>query len=410
MFILAGLAALLIVFLWAERLSVERRLCALKLRAAVTGTRGKSSVTRLLHAALRESGVRTIGKTTGSAALVLLPDGSERELPRFGPPSILEHKSVLRLAGRVKAEALVSEMMSIRPECLRVESRKLVRPAVLVITNVRVDHREEQGRTREAVARSLAEAIPPGGTVIVPDEDFFPVFAERAAEAGARLIRVPAEADATSSGASKNPTVEFDQNVRLALAAAERLGVSREAALKGMAGGRPDPGGLRFFRVGAGEPPRPWLFVSAFAANEPESSMMALNLARKAAPFPGGAKAAVLNLRDDRGDRTLQWLAAARDGFFREFDAVALVGSRAVSALRRQARVLENSQETGATKFAVVSATSPEAVTASMIAAPGFERGGVLVGLGNMGGLGRRLAEHWERMAARPGRMEQSRA
>ena len=402
-----GLLLMLGLFFVVERLSVERRLRFLKLRVAVTGTRGKSSVTRLVAAALRQSGLNVLAKTTGSAAMVLWPDGTERELQRSGPPTILEHKSILRLARRLEAEALVSEMMSIRPECLRVEAQKLLKPQVLLITNVRLDHREELGLTREAVARSLAAGIPPGGAVLVSDDDFFPVFAERAAEVGAKVVRVPAGAiEPPLGGAAFSPT-EFEENIRLALAAADFLGVPRAAALRGMANRQPDPGGLRIYRAKIGSPPAPWILASAFAANEPQSSRMALERIRNVVPFPRGALAAVLNLRDDRGDRTLQWLTAIQDDFFREFEAVALVGSRAVSALRRKTRRLENGRRSRGTRFSVLTENSPEAVTAALASAPGFERGGVLVGLGNMGGLGRRLVDYWERIGER---LEQSRA
>ena len=69
---------------------------------------------------------------------------------------------VLALAGRLRVEALVTEMMSIGPECLAAESKKIIRPELLVVTNVRLDHEEEMGRTKEAVAASLAAAVPPG--------------------------------------------------------------------------------------------------------------------------------------------------------------------------------------------------------------------------------------------------------
>ncbi|MCK7480234.1 MAG: hypothetical protein M0C28_25450 [Candidatus Moduliflexus flocculans] len=68
------------------------------LRIGVTGTRGKSSVTRLIAAALRGSGRRTLAKTTGSRPMLILPDGTEREIPRPGPATILEQKRLLRIA------------------------------------------------------------------------------------------------------------------------------------------------------------------------------------------------------------------------------------------------------------------------------------------------------------------------
>ncbi|NLA53820.1 MAG: hypothetical protein GX858_05635 [Clostridiales bacterium] len=48
------------------------------LRILVNGTRGKTSVTRLVASALNEAGLMTYAKTTGSDAKWIMPDGSEK--------------------------------------------------------------------------------------------------------------------------------------------------------------------------------------------------------------------------------------------------------------------------------------------------------------------------------------------
>ena len=48
-----------------------RSLSHIPLRIHVNGTRGKSSVTRLVAAGLREGGLRTFAKTTGTATSVI---------------------------------------------------------------------------------------------------------------------------------------------------------------------------------------------------------------------------------------------------------------------------------------------------------------------------------------------------
>ncbi|MFP3354378.1 poly-gamma-glutamate synthase PgsB, partial [Pseudoalteromonas sp. SIMBA_153] len=50
-------------------------------RVHVNGTRGKTSVTRLIAAGLRSGGKRICAKTTGSAAAITDPDG--REFPIY---------------------------------------------------------------------------------------------------------------------------------------------------------------------------------------------------------------------------------------------------------------------------------------------------------------------------------------
>ncbi|HEX2694365.1 MAG TPA: Mur ligase family protein, partial [Acidobacteriota bacterium] len=165
-FVAAAGAAAFLLFLAVERLVLDARLKRIPVRVGVTGTRGKSSVTRLVAGALRESGTRVLAKTTGSRAVLILPDGSEREIKRRGLPTVLEQKRVVRLAARLGARALVTEMMSVREECLSVESRLLIRPNVLVVTNVRLDHVDLMGETRDEIAAGLASAFPRNGIVV----------------------------------------------------------------------------------------------------------------------------------------------------------------------------------------------------------------------------------------------------
>ncbi|MCL4278741.1 MAG: poly-gamma-glutamate synthase PgsB, partial [Ignavibacteriaceae bacterium] len=44
----------------------QKRIHSIPIRVHINGTRGKSSVTRLIGAALRESGIKTITKVTGT--------------------------------------------------------------------------------------------------------------------------------------------------------------------------------------------------------------------------------------------------------------------------------------------------------------------------------------------------------
>lgn len=403
MTVITVLLAVPLFYFLMERLGIDRRLRRLRVRVAVTGTRGKSSVTRLVAAALREAGLCVLAKTTGSAAMVILPDGTEREILRPGPASILEDKALLRLARRHRGQAIVCEMMSISPECLRVESRRLLKPQTLLITNVRLDHRDEQGRTREEIARSLAEAIGPGCTVFVPETDSFPVFDERARAAKARVVRVsdsdghPLQEDGQVSRA------EFAENIHLALAATDCLGIPRPVALRGMSKAKPDRGHLWAVRATVGAPPATWTLVSAFAANDPESTRRTLDKLGEVFSFSGATLRAILNLRDDRADRTRQWLDALADGFFKDFECLALVGSAAVPALRRKVGSIR--EKAGLSiGLLVLPQKSPRDITGIVASAPGqraISGPGFIIGLGNMGGLGLCLKEYWEGLGAR---------
>ena len=82
--IIAG-SGLLLAAGAVEKQLHRRNLRAIPIRVMVNGTRGKTSVTRLIAAILREAGVRTWAKTTGSQAAWILPDGSEREYRKRRP-------------------------------------------------------------------------------------------------------------------------------------------------------------------------------------------------------------------------------------------------------------------------------------------------------------------------------------
>jgi hypothetical protein len=64
-------AAVLLLLGVVERLRHRRRLAAIPLRVNVNGSRGKSTVTRLLVGILAASGRRAVGKTTGTTARVI---------------------------------------------------------------------------------------------------------------------------------------------------------------------------------------------------------------------------------------------------------------------------------------------------------------------------------------------------
>lgn len=390
-FFIAGAgAAVFLLFLAVERLVLDACLKRIPVRIAVTGTRGKSSVTRLVAAALRESGTRVLAKTTGSRAVLILPDGSEREIRRPGPPTVLEQKRVVQLAARLGARALVTEMMSVREECLSTESKLLIRPNVLVVTNVRFDHIDLMGETREKIAACMASAFPRKGIVIVPEEEALPVFIELAAKLGTKLILFrknrtnPADRQTGLAGISA-------KNAGLAAEVARVIGVDEAAARRGMSGARPDFGSLRAWDAPGGGAGRALTFVNSFAANDPDSTREVLSGILTDPNFSGRTLIGLLNLRWDRGDRTLQWSRAFEDGAFDMFGRVALIGGQARAFVRRMRRTPAGRDG----RFLVLGERSPEQVFRRLAAVASGPA--LVVGIGNIGGPGVAIVEHWER-------------
>ena len=381
-------AALLVIYLLVERFILSRRSRSIPLRICVTGTRGKSSVTRLIAASLREAGFAVLARTTGSKPVVIFPDGEEKEIKRRGAPSILEGKNILKKGAEIQAQALVLELMSIHPECGYYESVQMFKPHILVITNVRLDHLAQTGTSKEDVARGFASSIPETGSVFIPQEEFFPVFKEVAERMSSTIIQIPG-GSFTEYLQSKNnlPSFELEENIRLSLAVTEFLGIDKKVALQGMMKAKPDFGSLKTWTVDLGSPPRCWHLVSCFAANDPESTRLALSRLLEKKFFNRKEIIGLLNLRRDRGDRTLQWLKTLKEEAFPEIRKFFLIGTHA-HALKSKLKL------PGKAELFVSKPRGPQKIMAEI--AEKVNADAVLIGMGNMEGAGKELVEYWE--------------
>ena len=157
----------------------QRRLKQIPIRIHVNGTRGKSTTTRLIAGILRHAGYRVIAKTTGTAARLILEDGTEVPIQRKRTPSIAEQIKIVAEAARRGADVLVIECMAINPEMQWVSEQRILQSTIGVITNVREDHLDEMGATRKDVASVLALAIPKQARLVVGEEEFFEFFQEK---------------------------------------------------------------------------------------------------------------------------------------------------------------------------------------------------------------------------------------
>lgn len=393
-------AGLVLGYLAVERVRVDRHRDAIPLRVAVTGTRGKSTVTRLLAAVLREDGRPVIARTTGSEAMLILPDGEEQPVRRRGRPSIMEQKRFVELGARHGVDVAVAEVMSIHAENHRVETERLIRPHVVLITNVRVDHTAAVGYTRESAADVLALDIPAGARVFIPAAECLPAFRERAARVGATLVEVAPD----DAGSPADPGLDWPENLQLVRAAATWLGVADQAIGAGIRSARHDIGALRVWRYRPPGSPAGCLLVNAFAANDPDSTMRVLDRvldaigSADATTATGDAAGArprrcrgLLSLRADREDRSAQWLDALDAGLIDRFSSLHVCGRHA-TALRWRLR-----GHRPAAEVHVVRETRPGPILDAVLRGSGA--GDLVFGFGNIGGLGAELVAHWTRHA-----------
>ena len=268
-----------------------RRLARVPVRIHVAGTRGKTSVARLVGAGLAQGGRRVLVRTTGTEPQLIYPDGVEERWPRLGPTSISEIGRLVRIAAEVEADTLVLESMAIEPEYLWASERYLVRATHLVVTNLRPDHEEVFRLPDEDMETAAGTLVPRGGQVFLTPESDCPALRTACAASGCTATMVT------------NPEGEpLEINRQLALAVCRDLGVAEAVALAGMETARPDSGAFAVFTVG--QPQAAWRLVSAFACNDPVS------LERLWRAHPHGPDPVVLlNARADRPLRTQAFLA-----------------------------------------------------------------------------------------------------
>lgn len=377
-----------LIYLLVERALLAQRINQIPLRICVTGTRGKSSVVRLIAACLKDSRMLVFAKTTGSKPCLIFPDGNETEIRRRGHPTILEGKKVLKKASQTGVHAVVLEMMSIRPESLHTEIIQMMKPHILVITNVRADHVDEIGKSKEEIARCFASAIPEKSTVFIPEEEFYPVFQRKAEKAGTKLLLVPPGLSIGDDKLEENfPACEFEQNFRLALAVVEFLGKDRDKAYRAAVRAAPDFGGLKIWKAKKDSSVTGWHFVSVFAANDPETTKDVLVKLEKRGLFKGKKRIGLLNMRKDRGGRTMQWFDALQEEEAFTFDRLVFVGEHALAMKGKLQRRIKP-------EITALKGKKPEDLIAQIVSLEKDEA--VVFGMGNMGGIGRSLVDYWE--------------
>ena len=297
-----------------------RNVNLIPIRIHVNGTRGKSSVTRLIAAGLRAGGIRTLAKTTGTIPRLILPDGRESSIIRLFGANIIEQKYVFRYAASLKPQAIVVECMAVNPIFQWITERKFVKSTVSVITNVRLDHLDLMGSTIQSVARSLANTIPHHGICFTSEEKEYPLFHSIAHKRGSKMKKITPE-KVTQDQLTPFSYIEHSDNLALALAVCEHLGVDREVALKGMQNSTPDPGALQKYTINTDG--KQILFYNVFAANDPESSLFIWKKVTE--PLIDQEKMIILNTRADRFERSHQLI----DTFCKEnYDYFILTGEK----------------------------------------------------------------------------------
>lgn len=315
------LATILLIVYWiVEYYKHLTNVKKVPIRIHVNGTRGKSSVTRLIAAGLRAGGIRTVAKTTGTLPRIIHPDGKESAIVRLMGANIIEQKYIFRNTVSMNPQAIVIECMAVNPIYQWVVERRLVKATTGVLTNARLDHTDLMGETVADIAMSLSNFFPPHKVCYTAEnnEEIYAVLEKRAKRFDTDLQQILPQ-DVTKDELLGFSYIEHADNVQLALKVCEAHGITREIALKGMQAAIPDPGALTQHKVIDGE--KSLMFYNVFAANDPASTEFLYH--RITDIIHEGEKFIILNSRSDRFFRTDQLLGVCKN---LEFDFLLLTG------------------------------------------------------------------------------------
>lgn len=359
MYLLMALFFAVLIYFYIEN-AVNRR-CLKSFRAVihVNGIRGKTSTCRYLDAALRTK-YKVFTKTTGTDAMIIGTDGRETPVRRLGPANIHEQLRMIRRARREGAEILILECMAVNPELQKIAQEQIVRSGITVITNARYDHVFEMGDTPEDIARSLSATIPSHGALYTADKRAAGIFGPICRERDCVMTLVP-------------PTGTAAESVELARAVSKRLGVPDDAFESSLSRVKTDFGAQKIYPMKNGFG-KTFHFLSLFSANDPVSTKNNIEAVRG----QYGKLYFLYNHREDRPDRALLF---ARH-FFRFYEGATVYISGRGAALPMR----------------LFKGTGP----ARLLRAPGLDflkdipEGALLVGIGNIKGLGYELVKELE--------------
>jgi len=384
-YILLVLIVLAVVFGLIEYIRHQKRIRSIPIRVHINGTRGKSSVTRLIGAGLRAGGIKNIVKVTGTFPRLIIEDGTETYIHRKASANIIEQLSIVKFAASRKVDALIMECMALQPQYQTITEHHMIHSNICVMTNIRMDHTDVMGHTLDEIAETLGRTIPVNEHLFT-SENVIPDKLKAMADKKKTITHFIDPETVSREEMKGFRYIEHRENVSLALAICGHLGVDRETALKGMYKAVPDAGVLMVFRVEAFG--KQMVFYNAFAANDPDSTFLVWKKIKEENGLEG-KRIILLNTRQDRLYRAQQLAEMAAVRLEKEIDYLVLIGQSTEVVASMAVRY-----GIPARKVINVGWTTPEKVYEALLSVT--DKTSTIVAIGNMGGMGAGTVEYYE--------------
>jgi gamma-polyglutamate synthase len=378
---------LLLLFLFIEYRRHQKVLKTIPIRIHVNGTRGKSSVTRLIGAGLRAGGLKTITKVTGTFPRLVLSDGTEVGIHRKEKANILEQLNIVKFCANQKADVLLIECMALQPQYQRITERQMIKSTIGVITNIRLDHLDVMGPTLDHVAKAISGTIPYRSHLFT-GEDRYLSFCKEIAQKKQTQLHNSSEEPVSDEDMIGFRYLEHKANVALALNICRHFKIDRQRALEEMKKTIPDEGVLTKSVVKEND--TEIFFYNAFAANDPESSLMIWNSVMASEDLSCRQAIVLINTRKDREDRARQLVEMASQKL--HYDMVVLMGESCeiVKAMAIKNNIPEN-------KIVLIGKKTTEETFNHLLSA--VQKKAIVVGVGNMGAGGAELVKYFEKQS-----------
>ena len=217
----------------------------------VTGSRGKSTVVRMIHRAMTACGIKAYGRITGVIPRTLTPSG-EVPVLRYSGAHVEEMRWWIASLPQ-DAQGVVMENSAVSPELQHLAGAWL-KPSVTVLTNVRPDHQDMWGDGEDNAAKALLKGIPKGSKLVLGQEVSSCPLAMALIDEGKWYVEIaPATLGETSYRAS---------NQSVALTACEVLGLDRDVCLGAIRSLEADLADFSVLKTDRGE------LAFAFSAND----------------------------------------------------------------------------------------------------------------------------------------------